>query len=330
MELALALFDRVYVTREPGITFHPKMYLFKGVNHAQAFVGSNNLTVGGTEKNFEAGVHFKFDLPEDAADLAMLESAWSELLPESCSATVELDERILGQLVADYVVIEERAMGPFSGDGDRARVGRGERSGLPVKPESPLPKNIFTANRMALPRKPIMSPGAEVPRIDPSSLVDPSSAAERGFVIQIKPHHNGEIFLSYTAVQQNPQFFDWPFSGRTTPKNPKNPSYPQRDPDPLVNITVFGAGRSPVLIRPRYSLNTVDYERKREIRITASFLVGVVPEYSVMIMERSSESDISYDITIHTPESSDYQAWVDSCNQSMPGGGKEPRKYGWF
>ena len=52
LDLALALFDSVYITQAPGITFHPKIYLFTGETVARAFVGSNNLTVGGTEKNF--------------------------------------------------------------------------------------------------------------------------------------------------------------------------------------------------------------------------------------------------------------------------------------
>ena len=56
LELALTLLDSVYVTQASGITFHPKIYLFTGDHFARAFVGSNNLTVGGTEKNFEAAI----------------------------------------------------------------------------------------------------------------------------------------------------------------------------------------------------------------------------------------------------------------------------------
>lgn len=33
-------------------TFHPKVYLFSGPSQAVAYLGSNNLTVGGTETNF--------------------------------------------------------------------------------------------------------------------------------------------------------------------------------------------------------------------------------------------------------------------------------------
>lgn len=314
LELALSLFDRVYVTREPGITFHPKMYLFTGGRHAQAFIGSNNLTVGGTEKNFEAAAHLIFDLPKDSGELKSLESSWCDLLPDSCPATIRLDQAELKRLAAANVVVAERAMRAGVGDGDSAGVGPGQHSRLAVKPESPLPQKVLVRTRRARAKK---SASAQ-------------SVPVRGHVIQIKPHHNGEIFLSITAVLQNPDFFGWPFTGRAVPKKTGNPSYPQRDPDPVVNVRVFGSEPDPIMTLSSYPLNTVYYEKNKEIRITASPLVGVVPEYSVMIMEPSSVPEVSYEITIYTPDSSHYTHWEEVCNQKMPSGGKRPRRYGWF
>lgn len=191
LELALSLFDRVYVTREPGITFHPKMYLFTGGRHALAFIGSNNLTVGGTEKNFEATAHLIFDLPEDSDELKSLESSWFDLLPASCPATIRLDQDELKRLAAANVVVAERAMRAGVGDGDSAGVGPGQHSRLAVKPESPLPPKVLVRTRRARAKR---SASAQ-------------SVPVRGYVIQIKPHHNGEIFLSITAVLQSPDFF---------------------------------------------------------------------------------------------------------------------------
>lgn len=140
----------------------------------------------------------------------------------------------------------------------------------------------------------------------------------------------GEIFLSLTATMQNPAFFDWPFTGRTTPKKPGNPSYPQRIPDPIANVAVYGAELLPALTLNRYPLNTVYYEKKREIRITAAPLVPMAPDYSVMILERSDITGVDYEITIHRPDSPDHAIWLARCNQSMPGGGRTPRRFGWF
>ena len=314
LELALSLFDTVYVVQEAGITFHPKIYLFKGDHHAKAFIGSNNLTVGGTEKNFEAAIELKLDLPADSADLKLLETFWSELQPDSCSSSTQLDAAVLAQLANENLVVAETAMHYETGRGGTKKIGRARKSGLPIKPESPLPKANITPAAIT-----------KYPFTQPTKI-----RAVRRHVIQIKPHHNGEIFLSLSAVLQNPEFFGWPFTGMTTPKNPNNPSYPQLDPDPIVNITVFGEKLAPLLTRYRYPLNTVYYEKKSEIRITASPLVNVVPEYSVMIMEKYATPNIDYEIIIHTPDSPEYGAWVAACNQQMPGGGKQPRKFGWF
>lgn len=318
LDLALTLFDSVYITQAHGITFHPKFYLFSGDQLARAFIGSNNLTVGGTEKNFEAAINVELDLPDDADDLTTLEAAWSGLLPTSCSATRPLTATLLQDLRADGVVVAEKAM--RHGAGEDARLGRGPQaapSGFIVLPESPLPRNLVSVR----PTPPAKS--ADAPIIG-------TAASVRGFAIQVKPHRNGEIFLSRTAVLQNPAFFGWPFTGRTTPKNPGNPAYPQLDPDPIVNIAVFGAAPDAILTLNSFALNTVYYENRSEIRITASPLVKLVPEYSVMIFELSDSPDITYEITVHTPDSLEYSAWVAACNQTMPSGGKKPRKFGWL
>ena len=314
LALALTLFDTVYVTQANGITFHPKIYLFTGDTFARVFVGSNNLTVGGTETNFEAAIDVKLALPADAPDLGAFESAWNDLLPSSCSATTRLTPLRLQEMLDRGTVLPEKEM--------RSHAGTDATSGLRIHekpsqfyglPASPLPKDVLPTNPMP-------------PAVQSAS----PTAAVRGLAIQVKPHHNGEIFLSRTALLQNPNFFGWPFTGRTTPKKAGNPSYPQHDPDPIVDIVVFGRDAKPLLQLSSYALNTVYYENKSEIRITASPLVAVVPEYSVMLIERSDTPQTTYQITIHTPDSSQYPGWVAACNQTMPGGGKEPRRFGWF
>ena len=318
LELALKLFDSVYITQASGITFHPKIYLFTGDNFARAFVGSNNLTVGGTEKNFESAVDIKLDLPGDANDLVTLQAAWTALLPPKCAATRLLTPKLLADLLANQIVVSERAMHPNAGQDTRlGRKRHAPPAGFVILPESPIPKKRLPSKPAALATTAPAAPSASVANV-------------RGFAIQIKPHHNGEIFLSRTAASQNPAFFGWPFTGKTTPKKATNPSYPQLDPDPIVNVTVFGKAPTPLLTLDSYALNTVYYATKSEIRITASPLVGVVPDYSVMLMEQSTAPDTTYEITIHTPDSPEYAGWVTACNQTMPGGGMKPRKFGWF
>jgi len=49
LRLAAGLFDEAYVFYSgDGRTFHPKVYYLTGASRAVAFIGSNNLTPGGT------------------------------------------------------------------------------------------------------------------------------------------------------------------------------------------------------------------------------------------------------------------------------------------
>ena len=319
LELALALCNEVYVTQERGITFHPKAYVFTGATKARLYLGSNNLTVGGTETNFEAAVLVEAALPADNAVLTEIDDLWNQLLPARCVATRRLDQLLLSNLVAAGDVVDEKAIRKTLNKATGAKKTSTPKAGLKLKPPSPLPigsKTVVAAQQAA-------------PAPAPHAAVATPAAQAVGLAIQIKPHHNGEIFLSKLAVNQNPAFFEFPFNALTVPKAGGAP-YPQRLPDPVVNIQVYGAGGALLHTENEYKLNTVFYEPKKEIRVTASPLVEHVPEYSVLVMTPGETTGIDYEMTIYTPDSPDYASWVAACNQQMPGGGKVPRKFGWF
>lgn len=321
LTIAADLCTELYITRERGITFHPKIYLFDGPEHAKVIIGSNNLTVGGTETNFESSAILDLVLPVDNDVYAELETLWNNLLPNSCVATKPLTQIVLEDLIDGSVVLSEDEL---QGDSRvRGSYPVAPITGLVRKPPSPLPASIMKRAVRTTTQQ------AAVPTVQPPLPLPPQQNVA-GFAIQIKPHHNGEIFLSKIAVEQNHSFFGWPFTGFTVPKKAGNPAYPQRTPDPIVNIDVYGVGATPLLALRGYRLNTVYYTTKSEIRITASPLKSEVPEYSVMVMIPGSVAGIDYDICIYRPDSPQYQAWLTACNQSMPGGGKTPRRFGWF
>lgn len=54
VELLQKLSEKVYIVKNPGQTFHPKVYFFKFDNDAYLSTGSHNLTVGGLATNIEA------------------------------------------------------------------------------------------------------------------------------------------------------------------------------------------------------------------------------------------------------------------------------------
>ena len=314
LELALALFDRVFVLGIPNSTFHPKMVWFRGDTEARGFVGSNNFTVGGTETNCEAGVHMYMELPADNDHLAEFNEAWDQLEPLGLALDLELLER----LVAEGYVVGERLMRRSDGGGD----GNGWRGGLLVvhgftpRPPSPLPQPIRPAvgrrGQGAIPEQ------AVVQRHD------------HGFALQIRPHHNGEIFLSMLAVRQNPEFFGWPFTGESIPRVPGAAPYPHRDPSPVVYIRVVGATGEIVFQDEAFQLTTVYYSTNSEVRITCTGISDNAPELSIMVVERSEEEEIDYEISVYHPDCPQYPGWLAVCNQTMPGGGSLPRRFGWF
>ena len=295
---------------ENGPTFHPKMYVFSNDRNAEVIIGSGNLTRGGLFDNYEASIALALDLAhaDDRALLTSIEAVLDAYADRVPGTAVVLSKATLKSLrTAGYVVPEAQMRHPT----------RRPATGVP-----PTGGQLF--------RHVTVPPPPTIPVIDRDDQPPRGADEHSGLAIQIKPHHNGEIALSVTATRQNPAFFGLPFTGRTTPKKPSNPSYPQRSPDPIVNIAVYGAAPLPTLTLNHYALNTVHYKRKSDIRITAAPLVQAVPDYAIMILERSETAGVDYEITVHRPDSPAYGTWLACCDQGMPSGGKTPRRFGWF
>jgi len=149
--------------------------------------------------------------------------------------------------------------------------------------------------------------------------------------MQIVPHHNGEVLLSMLAVDQNPTFFGWPFTGTSVPKKPTNRPYPQREPDPVVDITVYDTRGAVAATLTSYSLNLVYYTPKSEVRMTIQQSVaGKIPATSILVM-RQGPSGLDYTMHIHAPGGPTYNSYLQVCNQTMPSGGRSgARKFGWL
>jgi hypothetical protein len=150
-------------------------------------------------------------------------------------------------------------------------------------------------------------------------------------VIQIVPHDNGEVFLSKIAADQDPEFFGLPFTGLTIPKTLGGRPYPQRLPDPIVNIRIYDAQGNIIEDRDNYPLNTVFYDVKSEIRITLSQdFVRKIEPFSVLVMRRTSDRH-DYDLDVFCPGTATYEQYLDACTQTMPSGGSDrARKMGWI
>lgn len=336
LEFALQNFSKVYVThvdfiRSNRVTFHPKQYLFYGDNSAVCYVGSHNMTTGGTETNFEAGVRIKMSRPQDEEVFQDALSAWTSLLPSHDISTRELTDELLDELTQRGLLLDEIQSARENVRQTAIAPNRTPLEGLfpklPLRPASPLPHTNIR-KRLRPSRQQPMPLSVTAPA---DNTISASTAAQT-FIIQIVPHHNGEVFLSYRAIQENPEFFDYPFTGWTTPKKTQNRPYPQRTPDPVVDIFIYNDHGELQLASYAYLLNTVYYSTKSEIRITFSpDLIAAIPEYSIMVMEKSDTPNLDYVIRIYVPGSDEFNRYYNACNQTLPSGGKEvARRMGWL
>lgn len=326
LDFALGNFDETYIAHVGegpfNPTFHPKIYLFLGAGRTIAFIGSNNLTVGGTETNLESGIRLDLASPADDAVRAELLACWEDAVKTS----LPLDVTLLSRLIATGMVADENQMQRGGPKRSPAVAGGGTLGfpGMHVRPPSPIP---------AASMRPRPTPRRAEKRAPAPPRATAQSVGTQALVIQIVPHHNGEVFLSKVAANQNPAFFGWPFTGQTIPKKPTNPSYPQRTPDPVVDLKVYNSTGKLIVRHNPFNLNTVYYEKKSEIRITVPpDVVNKVPEGSVMVMRQAAEQeDLDYDVDIYVKGSPEYKKYLGVCNQTMPSGGKaQARKFGWL
>ena len=323
LEYALEYFNNVRIVylKNPSIavTFHPKIYLFHDSDHAVAYIGSNNLTVGGTETNFETCTKIELDIHTDTDLWNQIYDCWTD----TTNIAIELTPELL-KTISDHNLLHNETATKGKQKKSRTRTPKPpiEHESLPILkilPPSPLPA-LKKAKR-------------KTPTKQQKKFEEYAKATTEALVIQIIAHHNGEVFLSKLAVNQNPEFFGWPFKGRTTPKKASNPSYPQREPDPVVQLDLYDKNGTLLLSHENFNLNTVFYESKAEIRITVpQDVVQNTQEYSILVMRKFSEEDTQdYHLEIYNPGSEPYQTYLDICNQQMPSGGKPiSRRFGWL
>lgn len=315
LQAGLDLFDRCALVHSPGrflSTFHPKFYCFVGASEALFIIGSHNLTPGGLETNLETSVILEVDRKNEESVFDELFSIWLDADALSLNLTEQLIEELQkrGWIVSE----EDRQRRHSAGE----QNGESDGTALPFPtvgshPPEPLPKSAKKKDKAKNGAKSV-------------------GIGAKGLAIQIDPHDNGEVFLSKTAVNQDPGFFGFPFTGETVPKFAHNKPYPQREPDPVVDITIYDSSSKVVDRLTGYGLNTVFYDEKGEIRVTISSPVAAkIPSYSIMLMQEADDEVLDYVIDIYAPGSSEYDEFLALCDQKMPSGGKKKaRQFGWF
>lgn len=339
----------------PARTFHPKVFLFESSSHALAVVGSANLTQGGLFMNHEAAVEVTLDLADatSVAALAAYRAAvdpWQTIGP----ACRRVDAALIQRLYAEGDLLPERAIAtarraaaaaPRSGSSART-VGRSPvfgSSGAVALPPPPPPLPPMASPAVTPPTAPPppsrtrprrrLAASTPSPGTTASALSAPAAGAiHQTLVIEVRPHHNGEIFLSKIAVDSDPGFFGFPFSGWTVPKRRGNPPYPMAQPDPQVELFVYDQnGR--LRVHTPHSLNVVYYTPKSEIRITIPpEPLNAIPQMSILAMTRNPTPALDYRLDFYPPACTAPRAQrlARRLVHLLPSGGAAVRRrYGW-
>ncbi|RIK09235.1 MAG: hypothetical protein DCC49_06965 [Acidobacteria bacterium] len=88
-----------YVFHHPGRTFHPKLFAASGSNTALILVGSHNLTLGGVQDNYEAGVLSTLDLMvDDERAFSIAVHDYVDRLVDDKELCLRLDEALIESL----------------------------------------------------------------------------------------------------------------------------------------------------------------------------------------------------------------------------------------
>jgi len=106
LKALIELSDEVLVFHDSGRTFHPKVYLAEGGDHALLLVGSHNLTAGGIAWNYEAGLWCRLDLTQ-RADRQIRDDvvAYYERLKADTAVCLPLDSPSLAAMLMDGSLI---------------------------------------------------------------------------------------------------------------------------------------------------------------------------------------------------------------------------------
>ena len=143
---AINNFTNTYILHnKSGIksTFHPKIYVFDSSSESVAYIGSNNLTVGGTETNFESLIKLTLKKPADKILINRINKIWKETL----NISVKLNRSLLKQLSESGLVSNEQNQRESNKISNKSKINENitdlfSNKSINVKPPSSLTRNL--------------------------------------------------------------------------------------------------------------------------------------------------------------------------------------------
>ncbi|MBE2240182.1 MAG: hypothetical protein IAE81_20505 [Caldilineaceae bacterium] len=303
------------------VTFHPKLYLFKGEDKALLLVGSGNLTQGGLYANDEAATVQVLDLrsPDDLQLLEQIEAALNRWCETEHNTAYRLDTAFLQALVDNgYVVPEQQTRT----EGD-----------VPV-PDSDVDSAADKSNRSSKlfgrgltrrrPPRPVRSKPAA--RSDHSGSSIPQQSGRIGFVMTLMrtdagvgqatpgaPRRSPEVFIPLKARNTNPEFWGWRDSfveDQAEPGKWDRRGVVMRLNDATIHV------------------NMMTWPVKHDFRLRSEALRSAGQVGDILCIEQSDDAEYSYRVAVIPSDAKEYTEYFQRCTESV--GGRSQKKWGYY
>ena len=304
----------------PYITFHPKLYLFKGSANVLLIIGSGNLTQGGLYSNDEASAVLFLDLqaPHDLGILQQIEAAFDQWCNSQDGTARVLDAAFLQALIENDDVRNEAQTRTEGEMANRVESGAGIFDGERLVRSGELFGH--RANRRLPSRPGGRSPSTRV-KIPGPTQAGPQPVGGVGFVMtlmrtdvgvgQLTPgtsRRSPEIFVPLAARDAQPEFWGWQDLFVEDPNKPGK--WDRRNV-----LMKLGAN----VIR----VNMMTWPDKHDFRLRSEALRSAGKVGDILRIEQSSDSSYSYTVEVIPSGTSEYQQFLEECTNSVSGGPRE-------
>lgn len=303
------------------VTFHPKLYLFKGEDKALLLVGSGNLTQGGLYANDEAATVQVLDLrsPDDLQLLEQIEAALNRWCETEHNTAHRLDAAFLQALVDNgYVGPEQQTR--TEGDGQPPDSGADSAAD-----QSNRTSGLFgrgPARRRPL--RPVRSKPAA--RSDHPGSSIPQQGERIGFLMTLMPTDAGvgqktpgtsrrspEVFIPLKARNTNPEFWGWREQFSEDPAKPGK--WDRRGVVMRLNDAII-------------HVNMMTWPVKHDLRLRSEALRSAGQVGDILCIEQSDDVEYSYRVAVIPSDAEEYADYFKRCTESV--GGRSHKKWGYY
>lgn len=321
---------RIVKHREPGHTFHPKIFLFEWDHQATIIVGSNNLTDGGFYRNYEAAVRVTYRLPEETEHFGSACTELERFLDPKGSTVYRLTSEFLSKLLATGDIPSEAEARIGRDVSSRDRGGRRTRGHslfgteyIPLPPRLPanllgrLVKEVRTRRRSRSAAELPHSDGPAEEEMLPIDDKPEDPLLPSAFFMTLPtlqgPNIPGEARIPLVAIEMAKEFWGWPAQYTRT----------------------VGTGGERVYWnwRPKWKIWCVEdpsddfvqevrmymYENSSDFRFYARPLVNAGADSGDIVrITRIAEPDgVEYECVLAKTTDVEYEQWFKYCNQPV-------------